>query len=453
MWRDRTNLYISYRQSYAHHPAKKTRYGPGPSSSLGGGGGGGGASSNGRFSIGGGGGRGGASEDQQGLLSGTTRAGDDGFFYDVDDGDAVIEMDVLPPRWADVSDEVTERLGDIARQSQALERLHQKHVLPVFGDDDEDDDDDNDSSAAAARRAEEAEIERLTQAITRGFHDCHRAIQRVERMVRENGAGSNNNSSQMMTRAEETMARNVQISLAARVQEASANFRKKQSAYLKKLRGMSGFGTSSPIPGERSTFTSSALTTPAASYAADPSLLESDADRSYSQSALRQVTTIQPPQYQQQQQQLRNRGKNDAAITQREREIEDIAQGIIELADIFRDLHTMVIDQGTMLDRIDYNVESMAVDVRAADRELGVAAGYQRRTTKRKLILLLLLLIVGAVILLVIKPKRHSGGGGGGDVGAPVPGAGSDSSSGGPGPGIADGAGGIGSDTGQADVG
>lgn len=147
---------------------------------------------------------------------------------------------MLPPRWADVGDEVTELLGDIARKSQALERLHQKHVLPVFGDDESDDDDDvnnnnnnnSSSSAAAARRAEEAEIERLTQAITRGFHDCHRAIQRVERMVRDNGKGVNQT---MMTRAEETMAKNVQISLAARVQEASANFRKKQSAYLKSM--------------------------------------------------------------------------------------------------------------------------------------------------------------------------------------------------------------------------
>ena len=73
---------------------------------------------------------------------------------------------------------------------------------------------------------------------------------------------------------------------------------------------------------------------------------------------------------------------------------------------------TLVIDQGTMLDRIDYNVERMAVDVKAADRELVFADGYQRRTTKRKLILLLLLLIAGAIILLVIKPKRHGGGGG-----------------------------------------
>ena len=139
----------------------------------------------------------------------------------------------------------------------------------------------------------------------------------------------------------------------------------------------------------------------------DPSLLESDHDRSFSQSTLQQATH---------QKLLRS---NDALIAQREREIEDIAQGIIELADLFRDLQSMVIDQGTMLDRIDYNVERMAVDVRAADKELVQAAGYQRKNTKRRLILLLLLLIAGAIILLVVKPKRGwmGGGGGGGDEG------------------------------------
>ena len=96
---------------------------------------------------------------------------------------------------------------------------------------------------------------------------------------------------------------------------------------------------------------------------------------------------------------------------QREREITDIAQGIIELADIFKELQTMIIDQGTMLDRIDYNVERMAVDVKAADKELNVASGYQRKGTKRRIIFLLILLVVGMFILLIIKPKRHSGSG------------------------------------------
>ncbi|KAI0003620.1 t-SNARE [Xylariaceae sp. FL0662B] len=363
MWRDRTNLYISYRQSYAHHPAKKTRYSPGPGRH--------GYSDFGRSS-------GSGAEDQQGLLAGA----------DYDDGDAVIEMDVLPPRWADINDEVTDLLADIARKSQTLERLHQKHVLPGFNDEE-------------AKKAEEGEIERLTQNITRGFHECHRCIQRIEQMVRESKQSGN------MTRAEETMAKNIQISLAARVQEASAGFRKKQSAYLKKLRGMSGLGTLSPA-GDRASTPLGATGSNGGNYAADPSLLESDADRSYSQTTLQQTTH----------QKLLH--SNDAVILQREREIEDIAQGIIELSDLFRDLQTMVIDQGTMLDRIDYNVERMATDVRSAEKELVVAAGYQKKTTKRKLILLLLLLIVGAIILLVLKPRNRGGGGsssGGEDTG------------------------------------
>lgn len=125
----------------------------------------------------------------------------------------------------------------------------------------------------------------------------------------------------------------------------------------------------------------------------DPSLMESDADKSYS-TALLQTS----------QKQLTS---NDSAIMQREREITDIAQGIIELADIFKELQTMIIDQGTLLDRIDYNVERMAVDVKGADVELKAAAGYQKKSVKRKVILLLVLLVIGMFILLLVKPKRH----------------------------------------------
>lgn len=118
-----------------------------------------------------------------------------------------------------------------------------------------------------------------------------------------------------------------------------------------------------------------------------------DADASYSSTVLQAQTTLT---------------SNDAAIMQREREINDIAQGIIELADIFKELQGMIIDQGTMLDRIDYNVERMAVDVKGADKELKIADGYQKKTTKRKIILLLILLVVGMFILLMVKPKRHT---------------------------------------------
>ena len=90
--------------------------------------------------------------------------------------------------------------------------------------------------------------------------------------------------------------------------------------------------------------------------------MESEADKSFSQSTLQQTS-------------MKHLRSNDAAIEQREREINGIAEGIIELADIFKNLQTMVIDQGTMLDRIDYNVEKMAVEVKGAQKELVTVRG------------------------------------------------------------------------------
>lgn len=123
-------------------------------------------------------------------------------------------MDLLPPRWVDVQEEVTETLAEIAQKASRLEKLHQKHVLPGFGDE-------------AARREDERMIEQLTTDITRGFHSCQDAIRKIDSMVREAKQLGN------VSKSDETMARNIQISLAARVQEASARFRKKQSTYLK----------------------------------------------------------------------------------------------------------------------------------------------------------------------------------------------------------------------------
>ncbi|KAJ5129300.1 uncharacterized protein N7515_005339 [Penicillium bovifimosum] len=332
MWRDRTNLYLSYRQSLIHHPAKKPQFTP----------------TNG-FSD-----TPSHPEENRRLISDTD-----------EDGDMVIEMDLLPPRWADVQEEVSELLAEIAQNSAQLDKLHQKHLLPGFGDED-------------LRRKDEGIIERLTQDITRSFHDCQRSIMRIETMVAESKAQG------AVTSGEETMAKNIQISLAARVQEASARFRKKQSTYLRKLRDLEGIATPFDItpPQAQNPYT-------------DPSMMESDADRSFSQTMLQQTSQ-------------RQTGVNDAAIAQREREINDIAKGIIELSDIFRELQSMIIDQGTMLDRIDYNIERMGTEVKAADKELKVATSYQKRTTKRKIMLLLFLVVIGMIILLVVKPKGHS---------------------------------------------
>lgn len=66
----------------------------------------------------------------------------------------------------------------------------------------------------------------------------------------------------------------------------------------------------------------------------------------------------------------------DATIAQRDREIDQIAKSIAELAELFQDLSALVIDQGTMLDRIDFNIEHMGQQMSEAVQELNTATRY-----------------------------------------------------------------------------
>ncbi|KAK3676187.1 t-SNARE affecting a late Golgi compartment protein 2 [Recurvomyces mirabilis] len=347
-WRDRTNLFISYRQSYTHHPAKPTRpthhpYHDGDS-------------------------------ERAGLMS--------NLGGDHNDGDAVIEMDLLPPRWLDIQDEISTILSGVTTKMRKLDHLHAKHVLPGFDDE-------------SVKDKEARDIESLTSEITRAFTTSQSRIRRIDTLLAEQRGHSPTNNNGDIPQADTTMARNLKISLATRVSEVSTTFRKKQSAYLRKLRSLDGLST--PLASDRSNTPSGAHQNP---YT-DPAMMESETDRTTAQTTLLQQTA---------QSQVRRRtGMQDTAILQREQEIEKIAQGVIDLSNIFQELNTMVIDQGTILDRIDYNVERTAEHVQAAEKELVVATGYQKKGTRRNVIFLLVLIVVGMVILLVIKPKGRGG--------------------------------------------
>ncbi|KAF9409980.1 hypothetical protein BGZ76_005583 [Entomortierella beljakovae] len=101
--------------------------------------------------------------------------------------------------------------------------------------------------------------------------------------------------------------------------------------------------------------------------------------------------------------------QSNATIEQREQEINHISRSILQLADIFKDLQSMVIDQGTLLDRIDFNVEQTAVHMQDAVYELDEGEKYQKKARNRKIILLLMLIIAGLFIILIFKPKRPAG--------------------------------------------
>lgn len=183
------------------------------------------------------------------------------------------------------------------------------------------------------------------------------------------------------------MAVNVQIALATKVQDLSAIFRKRQSNYLKRacmfLWTLCSDLMSSWLWFPRTELkgyevqTADILAASGAGPIKEDPLAALEADESLSRSSLSNTNTITSPS-QQQQSQLMSRTSslqhsNLEDIQQRDREITGIATSITELSDLFKDLGHLVIDQGTLLDRIDYNVERMSEHVQGAVEELKVA--------------------------------------------------------------------------------
>ena len=108
---------------------------------------------------------------------------------------------------------------------------------------------------------------------------------------------------------------------------------------------------------------------------------------------------------------------NEQLIEEREQEIQGIEQGIIELNEIFRDLGSIVTEQGSLIgpilplvvgkkliksDNIEENVASMAQNTKAASRELTSASQYQKSARKRACYLMLILCVILTIVLLAV---------------------------------------------------
>ena len=97
-------------------------------------------------------------------------------------------------------------------------------------------------------------------------------------------------------------------------------------------------------------------------------------------------------------------------VDQRESEITRIAKSIEELAQIFKELAVLVIDQGTILDRIDYNMESAVEHADEGIKNLVKAEEHQKNALPMRCIIALVVLIAIMLIVLVVKnsPQKSS---------------------------------------------
>jgi len=88
-------------------------------------------------------------------------------------------------------------------------------------------------------------------------------------------------------------------------------------------------------------------------------------------------------------QQLQNM---ELKASERDKEILRLAQSINDLSAIFRELNVLVIEQGTILDRIDYNVEQALVRVKDGFGQVKAADDISKKSRTLKCICILILL-------------------------------------------------------------
>merc|ERR1712039_659451 len=92
--------------------------------------------------------------------------------------------------------------------------------------------------------------------------------------------------------------------------------------------------------------------------------------------------------------------------TQRSAEIDQIASSISDLHTIFKELAVLVIDQGSILDRIDYNIEQVVDGVSTANEQIRRTEKSQKSNRAMKCIILLVIINLILIVILCVK-ARH----------------------------------------------
>jgi len=87
----------------------------------------------------------------------------------------------------------------------------------------------------------------------------------------------------------------------------------------------------------------------------------------------------------------------------RTQEILNIAKSVHELATLFQELSVLVVEQGSLLDRIDYNVEQTLENLSKAKVHIDKADKHQKRSRTALCIIVLIMLIIVAGFILVLR--------------------------------------------------
>ncbi|XP_031288051.1 syntaxin-42 isoform X1 [Pistacia vera] len=243
----------------------------------------------------------------------------------------------LPPAWVDDSEEIAVNIQRARLKMAELTKAHAKALMPSFGDGKED----------------QCTIEVLTHEITDLLRRSEKRLQKLP------VTGSSEDSN---------IRKNVQRSLATDLQNLSMDLRRKQSTYLKRLQqqkeGHDGVDLEMNFNEKKSR-------------------LEDDgfSDVGFDEHQMMKLK------------------RSERFSEEREREIKQVVESVNELAQFMKDLSVIVIDQGTIVDRIDHNIQNVATSVEEGYKQLQKA---ERTQKKGGMVMCATVLVIMCLIMLVL---------------------------------------------------
>ncbi|XP_039293257.1 syntaxin-16 [Nilaparvata lugens] len=225
------------------------------------------------------------------------------------------------------------------------------------------------------------------------FGTTHKLVQQI-RQQSSIGDGDN------VTEIERQLSKNVTTSLVASLQELSITFRRLQNSYLKRLnmreeRSKPFFDTALDID-----LNSDSTIVDLNNWGSGGFNLTSEAENLDRQFSYKSMLAGGADQAQAQLLMLEE--ENTRLAAHHETEVQGIVKSILDLNDIFKDLAHMVVEQGTVLDRIDYNIEQTQTQVHQGYQQLRKADEYHRKNRKMVCIIVLASVTMFLTFLLII---------------------------------------------------
>ncbi|KAN0022718.1 hypothetical protein ACTFIU_005454 [Dictyostelium citrinum] len=258
------------------------------------------------------------------------------------------QLNVLPA-WMQRINDIDVNLSKIQSQIEKLKGYHDKNLLPDMSMEDQSD--------------LERSIEICTAETTRLFHKTHD-------MIKNLGGGKG----AILTAEDMKMKKNVQQSKSAKLQSLSVLFRQKQRSYLAALQ-------------KRSSSFSDLYNKGSANDIDDE-----DNNENQDMQEIFDFTV--------EQKQIVDLMTNE--IMSRDKEIRNIVKSINDLSHLFQDISLLVVQQGTLLDRIDYNLNETEAMVIEANTEIHETNKMHKEYRSRLCILMILVALVVAMVFIFI---------------------------------------------------